>query len=125
MLGKVAVLKIVVKHLRKNSKAVYILVYLLPKNSWRDQILTLSHPATLLKLGKKPAISLKKGLSSQLRASNLKAHSQVWDSFFFFFILWKWWKNAFYFTLRAIFVLKIFKFPSSLFCHRKTAWLER
>ena len=35
-------------------------------------------------------------------------------------------KNAFYFTLKALFVLKIFKFLSWLFGHvEKTAWLER
>ena len=35
-------------------------------------------------------------------------------------------KNAFYFILKALFVLKIFKFLSWLFSHvGKTAWLER
>ena len=35
-------------------------------------------------------------------------------------------KNAFYFTLKALFVLKIFKFLSWLFGFvKKTAWLER
>ena len=35
-------------------------------------------------------------------------------------------KNAFYFILKALFVLRIFKFLSWLFGHReKTAWLER
>ena len=35
-------------------------------------------------------------------------------------------KNAFYFILKAFFVLKIFKFLSWLFGHvEKTAWLER
>ena len=35
-------------------------------------------------------------------------------------------KNAFYFTLKALFVLKIFKFLSWLFGHvEKTAQLER
>ena len=35
-------------------------------------------------------------------------------------------KNAFYFTLKPHFVLKIFKFLSWLFGHvEKTAWLER
>ena len=34
-------------------------------------------------------------------------------------------KNAFYFTIKAIFILKIFKFLSWLFGHvEKTAWLE-
>ena len=35
-------------------------------------------------------------------------------------------KNAFYFILKALFILKIFKFLSWLFEHvKKTAWLER
>ena len=35
-------------------------------------------------------------------------------------------KNTFYFILKALFVLKIFKFLSWLFAHvEKTAWLER
>ena len=35
-------------------------------------------------------------------------------------------KNAFYFILKTVFVLKIFKFLSSLFGHiEKTAWLEK
>ena len=35
-------------------------------------------------------------------------------------------KNAFYFILKALFVVKIFKFLSWLFGHaEKTAWLER
>ena len=35
-------------------------------------------------------------------------------------------KNAFYFVVKALFVLKIFKFLSWLFGHvEKTAWLER
>ena len=35
-------------------------------------------------------------------------------------------KNAFYFILKALFVLKIFKFLSWVFAHvEKTAWLER
>ena len=35
-------------------------------------------------------------------------------------------KNAFYFTLKALFILKIFKFLSWIFGHvGKTAWLER
>ena len=34
-------------------------------------------------------------------------------------------KNAFYFILKALFILKIFKFLSWLFGHvEKTAWLE-
>ena len=35
-------------------------------------------------------------------------------------------KNAFDFTLKAVFILKIFKFLSWLFDHvEKTTWLER
>ena len=35
-------------------------------------------------------------------------------------------KNAFYFILKALFILKIFKFLSQLFAHvGKMAWLER
>ena len=34
-------------------------------------------------------------------------------------------RNAFYFILKAIFVLKIFKFLWRLFTHLETAWLER
>ena len=35
-------------------------------------------------------------------------------------------KNAFYFILKALFILKIFKFSSRLFGPvGKTAWLER
>ena len=35
-------------------------------------------------------------------------------------------KNAFYFTLKALFILKVFKFLSRLFGHvEKTAGLER
>ena len=35
-------------------------------------------------------------------------------------------QNAFYFTSKAVFVLKIFKFLSRLFGHvEETAWLER
>ena len=52
-------------------------------------------------------------------------HLQVW-------VWWKWWKsfkimkNAFYFTLRALFVLRILKFLSWLFGHfEKTTRLER
>ena len=38
----------------------------------------------------------------------------------------KFMQNAYYFILKALFVLKIFKFLSSLFRHaEKTAWLER
>ena len=54
-----------------------------------------------------------------------KAHSHVWDNF----DNWKSFKNDekfFFFTLEALFVLKIFKFLSWLFDHvEKTARLER
>ena len=47
----------------------------------------------------------------------------------FYFLQWKpWWKmmkNVFYFILKALFVLKIFKFLSGLFSHKeKTAWFR-
>ena len=39
--------------------------------------------------------------------------------------LWKLMKDAFYFVLKALFVLKIFKFLSWLFGHvQKTVWFE-
>ena len=40
--------------------------------------------------------------------------------------LQKWWKMLFYFILKVLFILKIYKFLSWLFGHvGKTAWLER
>ena len=48
----------------------------------------------------------------------LKAHSQVWDNFWQLEALWKRWiLNAFYFTLKTIFILKIAKFLSWFFGH--------
>ena len=48
----------------------------------------------------------------------LKAHSQVWDNFWQLKVLEKWWKMlSFYFTLQALFVLKIFNFLSWHFGH--------
>ena len=51
------------------------------------------------------------------------------NNFFLFasmIALQKWWKVLFYFILKALFVLKIFKFLSWLFGYvEKTAWLER
>ena len=46
--------------------------------------------------------------------------------FFFFFngSLFKMMKNAFYFILKALFVLKIFNFLSWLFGHVKKKWLD-
>ena len=41
----------------------------------------------------------------------------IWDNFWQFKALLKMMKNAFYFTLKALFVLKIFKFLSWLFGH--------
>ena len=39
---------------------------------------------------------------------------------------WKLMKDAFYFVLKVLFVLKIFKFLSPLFGHvQKTVWFER
>ena len=35
----------------------------------------------------------------------LKVHSQVWDTFLQLKAFQNWWKNAFYFTLKAFFVL--------------------
>ena len=55
----------------------------------------------------------------------LKVHSKVSDNFY---VLrsFKNYENAFYFTLKALFVLKIFKFLSWLFGHvEKMARLER
>ena len=47
-------------------------------------------------------------------------------NFFICFNLSKMMKNAFYFILKGLFVLKIFKFLYWLFTHvEKTAWLER
>ena len=43
---------------------------------------------------------------------NLKVHSQVWDNFLATESPLKMMKNAFYFTLKALFVFKIFKFLS-------------
>ena len=57
----------------------------------------------------------------------LKSHSHVLKKFFICFndSPSKMMKNAFYFILKALFVLKIFKFSSWLFGHvEKTAWLR-
>ena len=44
----------------------------------------------------------------------------------FFLLQWKLFKNAFYFVLKALFILKVFKFLSWFFGHvEKTTWLER
>ena len=48
----------------------------------------------------------------------LKAHYQIWDSFDKLKALFKMMKNSFYFTLKAPFTLKIFKFLSRLFGQR-------
>ena len=59
----------------------------------------------------------------------LKSDSHLPNKFFFFLLHWKAFKNdekCFYFILKALLVLKIFKFSSWLFGHvEKTAWLER
>ena len=47
----------------------------------------------------------------------LKAHSQVWDNFWQLKTLLKMMKNAFYFTSKVLFILKIFRFLSWLFGH--------
>ena len=56
----------------------------------------------------------------------LKGHSKVWDNFLAIESPLETVKNAFYFTSKAIFVLRIFKFFSWFFwsCNT-TAWLER
>ena len=64
---------------------------------------------------------------NNLYSVNLDSHLPK----YFFFICFnespsKMMKNAFYFILKALFVLKIFKFLSWIFEHvEKTAWLER
>ena len=62
------------------------------------------------------------------RFSTLKSDSHL-PKFFLFALmiaLQKMMKNAFYFTLKALFVLKILTFLSWLFGHvEKNAWLER
>ena len=56
----------------------------------------------------------------------LKAHSRVWENFLMTESPLKMMKNASYFTLKALFVFKIFKYLSWLFDHvEKTAQLER
>ena len=62
-------------------------------------------------------------------ADNLKSDSHLQKKFMLFTSMesaLKMMKNAFYFILKALFVVKIFKFLSWIFCHvEKTAWLER
>ena len=56
----------------------------------------------------------------------LKAHSKVWSIFLITEIPLIMMKNAFYFTLKALFVLKLFKLLSSPISHvEKMAGLER
>ena len=59
----------------------------------------------------------------------LKSDSQLPKNFFIICVpenLLKMLKNAFYFILKTLFILKIFKFLSWLFGHtEKTVWLER
>ena len=58
----------------------------------------------------------------KLQKRLLKAHSKAWDIFGKRSLL-KIMKNAFYFTLKGLFVLKIFKFLSWIFGQvEKTAW---
>ena len=38
----------------------------------------------------------------------LKTHSKLWDNFWQLNVFWKWWKNAFCFTSKGLFVLQIF-----------------
>ena len=47
----------------------------------------------------------------------LEAHSQVWDNFLATESTLKMLKNAFYFTLEALLVLKVFKFLSWIYSH--------
>ena len=74
-------------------------------------------------------IPIKKGLAfSSIKYTQfpLKVHSKVWYNFWHLKALLKKMKNAFYFTLKALFVLKTFKFLSWLLCsYKKTVWLER
>ena len=61
------------------------------------------------KLGLKSSL-----LTEKLKAFNyLKAHCKVWDNFWHL----KKMKNALYFTSKALFIIKIFKFLSWLFGH--------
>ena len=47
--------------------------------------------------------------------NNLHVHSQVWDNFSQMKVLLKWWKMLFYFTVKTLFILKIFKVLSWMF----------
>ena len=55
----------------------------------------------------------------------LKGHSQVWDNFWQLKVRYKLMKNAFHFTLKALFtIIKIFKILSWLFGHAEK-WLDQ
>ena len=56
---------------------------------------------------------------------NVKAHSQVWDKFWQLKPPLKMMENAFYFTLKALFALKIFTFLFSLFSHVEKRFNEK
>ena len=66
---------------------------------------------------------------SNINIQYLKSDSHLLKRFFLLvsmIALQKWWKMHFFFILKALFVLKIFKFLSWLFRHvEKTTWLER
>ena len=57
---------------------------------------------------------------------DLKTHSQVWDNFATEILL-KMIKNTFYFTIKAVFILKIFWFLSWLFGHvaKRLDWKDK
>ena len=57
--------------------------------------------------------------------SFLKAHFQVWDNFWQLRFLLIMMKDAFHFTLKALFVLKICIFDLTFRSCRKRVWLER
>ena len=65
----------------------------------------------------KGTITLYTAVWSHLLKKSLKVHSHVWDYFLATERPLKMTKNAFYFTSKALFVLKIFKFLSWLFGH--------
>ena len=69
-------------------------------------------------------VQLKKvNLKIVFQRKYLKAHSQVRDNFWQLKVLYKLMKNAFHFTLKALFAIKIFKFLSWLFGYAKK-WLD-
>ena len=59
----------------------------------------------------------KRGIRIYCQTRIFKVHFKVWDNFLAIESLLKMMKNAFYFTVKALFVLKIFKCLSWLFGH--------